>query len=131
ARKFRRWLIAELLRTVAEYARPAQIMTVLLQKVGRDEIEQLRLAPWKHRLRKRLQRSGLEAVPVIGGFEVIYRHSDQAWVLHANLLIMGGSSSALTQFEDTFQGNEISRPTHAVPLRDPPRQLSYLLKFTT
>lgn len=130
ARKFRRWFIGELLR-LTEQNKSMQIFTVLLQAAPPDKIEEL--DPERHRagLRKRLQRNGLDDAVVIGGFEIVYKASLSAWVLHANLLVIGGSKSAWRKFADSFFGKAPKRPVVKSPLLDRPKQLSYLLKFTT
>jgi len=131
ARKFRRWLIAELLRVAKKTPYPIHILTVLLEQANSKKIDGLDPVPWRHRLRKRLVRSGLGDASVIGGFEMIYRQRQRAWVLHANLVIIGGAPHGLEKFEDTFHGSDLDCPVLGVPLQDLPEQLSYVSKFTT
>jgi len=70
AGRFRRWFIGELLR-VTKGQRRVYIYTVLLEEAPKDRIDTLDPAPFRHLLRKRLQRAGLSKVPVIGGFEIV------------------------------------------------------------
>jgi hypothetical protein len=91
----------------------------------------LAIASYDHALRKRLVRAGLRDVPVIGGFEVMYRADRKIWVLHMNLAIFGGDPTAISAFEQTFAESKFNRPVHTVPVKNPARQFSYLLKFTT
>ena len=68
---------------------------------------------------------------VIGGFEVSYKAKAQKWILHINLVIMGGSAKAIAKFESSFDESELDRPTMTVELEDLPEQLSYMLKLCT
>jgi hypothetical protein len=105
------------------------VMTLLLARSG--NIQELDSVSYRRVIRRRLSQAGLHDVPVIGGFEMVYRSQDKSWVLHINLLFLGGTTSALSKFEDLFATNEFVRPTQTVLLKDPPEQLSYLLKFTS
>ena len=108
-------------------------MTILLKGVPYDEIDSLDLKAYDAALRKRLSRNGLNDVPVIGGYEIIYRAKSKTWVLHINLVIIGGTIEAIDQFKATFSGFDIEKPVliEKLKLDDPPTQLSYILKFTT
>jgi hypothetical protein len=131
ARTFRRWLIAEFLRLNSSFREPVTIFTVLLESAQSDELLTLEIERYRHSLRKRLDRTGLRGVPVIGGFEMIYRARPKEWMLHINLVIFGGSAKAITKFKRGFSGGGIGRPVKRVALIDPAKQLSYILKFTT
>ena len=129
ARQFRRWFIGELLR-VTKGRKNIQTYTVLLKEAPKDKIDTLDFAPFRA-LRKRLQRSGLAKVPVIGGFEIVYKAAKRVWVLHTNLVMIGGNKSAHKKFKQTFAGDEIERPVLRAKLKDRAEQLSYILKFGT
>jgi hypothetical protein len=107
------------------------IFTVLLESAQLHKLLTLEIERYRHSLRKRLDRTGLRGVPVIGGFEMIYRARLKEWMLHINLVIFGGEKDALTKFERGFFGAGIDRPVQRAPLIDPAEQLSYILKFTT
>jgi hypothetical protein len=130
ARQFRRWFIGDLLRVI-EGQKEVHIYTLLLKEAAKDKIDSLDPAPFRHELRKRLQRSGLAKVPVIGGFEIVYKAARQVWVLHINLVMIGGKKAARKKFKDTFQGAQLERPLVRATLKDRSEQLSYILKFTT
>jgi hypothetical protein len=130
AGRFRRWLIGELLRVRKGYG-PVHVYTVLLKEAPRDKIDTVDPAPFKHVLRKRLERSGLGSVPVIGGFEIAYKAEIRAWVLHANLVMFGSKRRARKEFRKSFAGDGFERPVMKAMLKDPPQQLSYILKFNT
>ena len=130
ARQFRRWFVGELLR-ITKGDEPVHVYTVLLKEAPKDKVDTLDPAPFRHGLRKRLQRSGLGKVPVIGGFEIAYKAQKKAWALHANLVMFGGDKSARKNFKLTFAGDEIDRPVLRAKLKDRAEQLSYVLKFGT
>lgn len=130
ARRFRRWFIGELLRITAD-ASNARIFTVLLQSAPCEDLQALDEARYKNIIRKRLKRAGLQKAVVIGGFEIAYKASRRVCVLHANLLVIGGERSAREGFAASFSGGKFARPVVGKRVRDRPKQLSYLLKFTT
>ena len=129
-RVFRRWFIGELLR-VTQGRKNVQIYTVLLKEAAKDKIGELDPTPFRALLRKRLERSGLGNVPVIGGIEIVYKAARQVWILHANLVMIGGDKSGHKKFKQTFAGDEIERPVLRAKLKDRAEQLSYILKFGT
>jgi hypothetical protein len=129
ARRFRQWFIGELLRITRGSTR-VRIYTVLLEQASGEDISELDPARYRHSLRKRLQRAGLD-VPVIGGFEIVYKAKNNAWVLHANLVIIGGGKEAHKAFKKSFEASDMDRPVVSVKLSDPAEQLSYILKFNT
>jgi hypothetical protein len=130
ARSFRRWFVGELLR-ITEHRSPVDILTVLIQQADRNRIDGLSPNSIRGTLRKRIARAGLNETPVLGGFEIVYRAKDKKWILHANLIIVGGEAAAIKRLEASFADSEIARASHRVSLNDAPEQLSYVLKFTT
>jgi hypothetical protein len=130
ARVFRRWFIGELLR-FSDSAKPVTILTVLLKKAPKGGIDALDPRPFRGILRRRLIRAGLGDAVVIGAFENVYRAQDKDWMLHINLMIIGGQSSAIGAFKTSFEQSDIERPAMKAPLKEPAKQLSYLPKFTT
>jgi hypothetical protein len=131
ARRFRRWWIGELIRISASTDLNILIATLLLASVPRDHLSDLEPKAHIHKLRKRLERSGLADVVAIGGLEVVYKARTRSWVLHVHLMLLGADPAALETFEDTFADSKLSCPTKVQPLIEPPEQLSYLLKFHT
>jgi hypothetical protein len=79
ARVFRRWFVGELLR-VTKGNEAVRIYTVLLQEASQYKIDDLDPADFRDQLRKRLERAGLVNVPVIGGFEIVYKATKRVWV---------------------------------------------------
>ena len=131
ARDFRRWFIGELLRLSQLAAKPITTLTVLLKKAPRDKIDKLDPKEFRGILRKRLERAGLTDAVVIGGFENVYRARQREWVLHINLVVIGGQEAAMDKFQESFANSAIERSVRGAPLNDPAKQLSYVLKFTT
>jgi hypothetical protein len=130
ARDFRRWFIGELLR-IAKGSEPVRIYTILLEEAPKDKINDLDPTTVEHQLRKRLQRAGLGKVPVFGGIEIVYKARKRVWLLHANLIMIGGKKAARKKFKRGFKGGDIERPIIRARLKKPPKQLSYILKFST
>jgi hypothetical protein len=130
ARQFRRWFIGELLR-ITKKSDHVHIYTVLLKEAVTDKINELDPTSFRASLRKRLKRSGLGNVPVIGGFEIVYKAAKRVWMLHANLVVIGGNKSAHKKFKEMFHADDIDRPLVRAALKDRTEQLSYILKFGT
>ena len=130
ARQFRRWFVGELLR-VTKGQTDVHIYTVLLKEAERTKLDEQDPASFRALIRKRLERCALGNVPVIGGFEIVYKASTRSWVLHANLVVVRLNNNAGKKFEAAFKKNELERPVLGAALRDRAEQLSYVLKFTT
>jgi hypothetical protein len=130
ARVFRRWFIGELLR-ITQRKEAVRIYTVLLKEAPHDTINHLDPTVFRHWLRKRLERAGLVKVPVIGGFEIVYKAKRRVWVLHINLVVIGGKKRAHDKFKQGFESSDMERPIIEAELKDPAEQLSYILKFGT
>jgi hypothetical protein len=129
ARVFRRWFIGELLRL--SEGKPVTMCTVLLEKAGPDRINKLDPKDFRGLLRQRLLRAGLTDAIIIGGFENAYRAREKKWVLHINLVVIGGQVAAMDKFQQSFANSDIERPVVTALLNNPAKQLSYVPKFTT
>jgi len=130
ARQFRRWFVGELLR-VTKGCDQVHIYTVLLKEAEKTKIDELGPTPFRAFIRKRLQRCGLANVPVIGGFEIVYKAKRRTWVLHANLVVIGANQDSGEKLEGAFKNTELERSVLGAALKDQAEQLSYVLKFTT
>jgi hypothetical protein len=131
ARTFRRYITGELLRLHSESKTKTWILVVLLEAAPRGALQDIQIDRHRHSLRKRLDRAGLGHVPVVGGFEMIYRARLKEWVLHINLVMFGGEERAIAKFEEGFRNERLYRPVERTAVEDPAEQLSYVLKFTT
>jgi hypothetical protein len=128
AREFRRWFVGQTVRH-AETAVHPQVLTVLLETAPRGSLDTLNLVRHRALLRKRLKKAFGDATAVIGGFEVVYKANARKWILHVNLLVIGAQEGQLAKFRKQWPAQR--RAVVVQPLRDVPRQLSYVLKFTT
>ena len=131
ARIFRRYIAGELLRLHAVSKAKPSVLVILLEAALRGRLKDLQIDRYCHSLRKRLVRAGLGHVPVVGGFEMVYRARSKQWVLHVNLVMFGGDEKAISKFKDGFRGDDLYRPVDRATVDDPAEQLSYTLKFTT
>jgi hypothetical protein len=131
ARTFRRYITGETLRLHSESKTKAWVLVILLEAAPRGKLQDLQIDRYRHSLRKRLDRVGLAHVPVVGGFEMIYRARSKEWVLHINLVMFGGDEKAIAKFEEGFRDDGLYRPVERTTVVDPAEQLSYVLKFTT
>jgi hypothetical protein len=131
ARRFRKWFIGELLRITENETRRIRVLTVLLEAADRKAMSNLDFRRHAHVLRKRLQRAGLGGAGVIGGVEMAYRAKDKKWILHINLVIIGGRTASIKRFQASFARSDIDRPVVTVGLNSRAEQLSYVLKVTT
>ena len=131
ARTFRQHFTGELLRLHHDFVGEVRVLVILLEVAPQGRLQDLEIDRYRHLLRKRLERAGLANVPVVGGFEVIYRARSKEWVLHVNLVIFGGDARAISNFEDGFREQELYRPIDRAIVEDSAEQLSYVLKFTT
>jgi hypothetical protein len=131
ARVFRRWFIGELLRLSEVATKSVATLTVLLKKAPYNRINRLDPNAFRGMLRQRLVRAGLDDAVVIGAFENVYRAREKEWVLHINLVVIGGQTASIEAFVRSFAKSHIERPVMTVPLNDPAKQLSYVPKFTT
>jgi hypothetical protein len=131
ARVFRRWFIGELLQLSQKGAGTVSSLTILLKKVGHDRIDKLDPEEYRGFLRQRLLRAGLGNAVVIGGFENVYRARQKEWVLHINLVVIGGQEATIDKFKAPFEKSKIKRALMEAPVKNAAKQLSYVLKFTT
>jgi hypothetical protein len=68
---------------------------------------------------------------VLGGIEAEYRLGDDAFLLHAHLLVSPLPRDELNELRSAFANIDAVRPIEVQQLKDAPRQISYLIKFTT
>jgi hypothetical protein len=131
ARIFRRYIIGELLRLQSASKTKTLVLVVLLEVAPRGKLRDVQIGRYRHSLRKRLVRAGLNHVPILGGFEVAYRARSKEWVLHINLVVFGGCEKAIARFADGFADEIFYRQVERVIVKDAPEQLSYVAKLTT
>jgi hypothetical protein len=129
ARLFRRWLTGQALRHQPDLDLVA--ITVALELVANKKLRTLDLRVLKRRASQRIRRAAPSARFVLGGIEADYRQNDDSFLVHAHLLIPRLPRDELTALRSTFADIGVTRAVKAQPLRDPPAQISYVLKFTS
>ena len=123
-RLFRRWITARLLELQEGWKKKC-IVTIALGVVKGGKLDEVDLHLIAQRLRKKLSRAGLNGCIAAGGIEVAFKSKNGVWRLHAHLLVLGSTREALDNLRGEEGGLQIDGFT------DPPKQLSYLLKFST
>jgi len=128
ARIYRIWLTGQLLTAVAHprFTRH-RILTLYLGTFPSGSLDQANLARARDQLRKRLTRCGFAGAVAIGGLEVSFRSDTDDWRLHAHLLVLNARPRAIRRLKFQLGASNC----RVQRLRDPPRQISYLQKFST
>ena len=129
ARLFRRWLISEALRH--QSILDLQVLTVALELVPSKRLANFDLRVLKRRAAQRFRRAAPSAQFILGGIEAEYRQNDDAFLLHAHLLVPQLPFDEVNALRSAFADTGVTRAVKVQPLRDPPAQISYALKFTT
>lgn len=130
ARNFRRWFIGQLLKH-QRAANQAVVVTLLLDAAKRGRLAALHLKNYRSLLRKRLGLSFGRNVVVLGCFEVVYKASRKQWILHVNLLVIDADEAGLKKFRSLYRDSPLHKPFEQADVVDPPKQLSYIPKFST
>lgn len=129
ARRFRRWLTGQALRHQSTL--DLQMLTVGLELVPTKRLANFDLRVVKRRAAQRVRRAAPSAQFILGGIEADYRQNDEAFLLHAHLLVPRLPRDELIALRSAFADIGVTRALKVQPLRDPPAQISYVLKFTT
>jgi hypothetical protein len=129
SRKFRRWFICQALRHERDLE--LQVLTVALELVPSNELSQINLSVLKRRTSQRIRRAAPSVRFVLGGIEADYRQTDDAFLVHAHLLVSRLPRDEVKALRSAFAEIGVTRAIKVQPLRDPVTQISYLLKFTT
>jgi hypothetical protein len=128
-RLFRRWFTGQALRH--QRALELQLLTVALELVPSKKLTICDLLVVKRRAAQRLRRAAPSAEFVLGGIEAEYRQGDDAFLLHAHLLVSPLPRDELNALRSAFANIDVARPIKVQKLKDAARQISYLIKFTT
>jgi hypothetical protein len=128
-RLFRRWLTGQALRLQADL--DLEVITVALKLVASKELTQCDLLVVKRRVAQKFRRAAPSAKFVLGGIEAEYRQGENAFLLHAHLLISRLPRDELKALRSAFADIGVTRAIKVQALRDPAAQISYALKFTT
>jgi hypothetical protein len=128
-RLFRHWLTGQALRHQSSL--DLQVFTLALELVPTKRLAKLDLRDVKRRAAQRLRRAAPSAQFILGGIEAEFRQNDDAFLLHAHLLVPRLPRDELTALRSAFANIDVARPIKVQTLRDAPKQISYLLKFST
>jgi hypothetical protein len=85
----------------------------------------------KTRVAQRFRRAAPSAKFVLGGIEAEYLQGDDAFLVHAHLLVSRLPDGELAALRSAFADIDVARAVKKQDLRDPAAQISYILKFTT
>lgn len=128
-RSFRRWLTGQALQYSESIS--LEVYTLALELVPRGKLENCDLPVVKDRVAQRFRRAALSVKFVLGGIEAEYQHSNDAFIVHAHLLVSQLPRDEKKALRSAFANIDAKRTAKIQPLRDAPRQISYLLKFAT
>jgi hypothetical protein len=128
-RLFRHWLTGQALRH--QRSLDLQVFTLALELVPTKRLAKFDLRVVKRRAAQRLRRAAPSAQFILGGIEAEFRQNDDAFLLHAHLLVPRLPRDELTALRSAFANIDVARPIKVQTLRDAPKQISYLLKFST
>ena len=126
-REFRLTIWPQLMRI----ADPASvIVTVYLAQFRPGNLKNADIDGTKDSLRTRCDRAGLRGALIAGGIEAEWNSAELTWRLHAHLVVMGATPDRIDKLRGASSSSR-QRNVKVQALRDPNRQLSYLLKFVT
>jgi hypothetical protein len=127
ARRYRRWLFWQITRLLAQPNTPTTIVTTYFEERDLGDLCHVHVGRLKDQLRNQMNRSGLETVIAVGGIEAA--HKQGRWLLHGHVAISGADQRDLKNLRELYKAKGVERAFLAQKLKDPVRQLSYLLKF--
>lgn len=130
-RQFRVWLCGELSGLVKKGRASSHVVTIILRRIPVMALRFENLTAIKASLRTNCIRLGLKDLPVCGGIEVAYDCRENNFILHAHLLVIGGTTNEWAKLRPLFSKKCGPRSVKVQPVRDISRQVSYLLKFNT
>ena len=128
-RRFRRWFTGQALGHQSHL--DLEFITVALELVPTQMLTDCDVKVVKTRVAQRFRRAAPSAKFVLGGIEAEYRQSDDAFLVHAHLLVSRLPDDELAALRSAFADIDITRTVKTQALCDPATQISYLLKFTT
>ncbi len=131
ARRYRRYLTAELLRIAQEREGPHQIATIYLRAFPAGELEAADLKLAHGALRKTLQRSDFEGLILIGGTEISWLARHNLWILHCHLLAIGVLQADWVRLRESLPNVSPAAAMKVQALKDFADQLSYCQKFNS
>jgi hypothetical protein len=131
ARRYWGYHTSELLRIANMYEGPHEIATIYLETVDEGDLSDVNINRAHARLSKRLKRAGLSDAILLGGTEANWISQERCWILHIHALAIGVPHKVWARLRKNLEGDGIKIPLKVQPLRDGPRQLSYVQKFVS
>jgi hypothetical protein len=128
-RRFRRWLVGQALGH--QCGLDLEFITVALELVPTQMLTKCDLLVVKPRTAQRFRRLAPSAKFVLGGIEAEYLQDDDAFLVHAHLLVSRLPDDEMEALRSAFADIGVTRAVKVQALRDPAAQISYVLKFTT
>ena len=130
-RQVRQWLATEMMGYMDE-CHDLAFVTIIPQygRIGSGELDRFDVRQFVNTTRQRLRRGGLGAMTAIGGVNVTYDEADRAWQFHFHMITTGIDAGVLRQrLQRIFpRTKDIYRPVTVLPVRNRPRQFTYVLK---
>lgn len=130
SRRFRGWSYVQTAAIRHSRPGPHKIYTVLLRFVPAGDLDRIEPRSVKDQLRILLSRCGFNGSIIVGGLEAGYDFQRAGWHLHFHLGVFGATIEARRELSNRLKRRG-QRALKVQSLRDPARQLSYLIKFLT
>ncbi len=131
ARRFRGYHTSELLRIADMFEGPHEVATIYLDAVEEGCLSDVNIKREHSKLRKCLERAGFGDAILVGGTEANWTAMDRLWIVHVHALAIGVPHEAWARLRKKLKGDGMKMPLKVQPLRDGPRQLSYVQKFVS
>ncbi len=131
SRRYRFRIIRRLLAIATSRPGQHEVATIFLEAFPAGTLATAVVKRAHDRLRKRLRRSGFEGSHLIGGTEVSWDSATRSWTLHIHVLAIGVPPAAWTRLRKALRGVGPKYPVKVQRLRNPERQISYLITFIT
>jgi hypothetical protein len=131
SRRYRFRIIRALLAIAKSRPGQHEIVTIYLGSFPAGTLIVATIKRTHNRLRKRLERDGFGGALLIGGTEVTWDSATRSWILHVHLLAVGVPPAAWRRLRKALRGVGPKFPVKVQRLRNPERQISYLIKFNS
>ncbi|HET6328370.1 MAG TPA: hypothetical protein VFG04_27050 [Planctomycetaceae bacterium] len=131
SRRYRLRIIRQLLAIAKSRPGQHEAATIFLEAFPVGTLATADVKRAHNRLRKLLERNGFKGSHLIGQTEVNWDSTDKVWELHFHVLAIGVAPAAWKRLRKALRGMGPKYPVKVQPLRNPERQISYVVKFPT
>ena len=131
SRRYRFRFIRRLLAIAKSCPGQHEVATIFLEAFPVGTLATADVKRAHNRLRKLLERNGFKGSHLIGSTEVNWDSANKVWELHVHLLAIGVPSAAWKSLRKALRDVGPKFPVKVQRLRNPERQISYLIKFHT